>query len=65
MGVAFSVLGYLCVGYIELAALAVAPLFCEPEDLGLAVSFVGAVIALGGSISGASRNAAELCDMKI
>jgi hypothetical protein len=65
MGVTFSVLGCLCVGYIELAALAVAPLFCEPEDIGLAVSFVGAVRSLGGSISGASRNAAEICDMKI
>jgi hypothetical protein len=62
MGVAFSVLGCLCVGYIELAALAVAPLFCEAEDIGLAVSFVGAIRSLGGSISGGSRNEAEVCE---
>jgi len=51
LGVTFTILGCLCVGYIELAALAIAPLFCAPEDIGLAVSFVGAIRSLGGSIA--------------
>ena len=52
VGIALSLLGSFSVGFIELTSLAVAPLFCAPEDIGLAVGFISAVRSLGGSISG-------------
>jgi Fungal trichothecene efflux pump (TRI12) len=60
LGIGLSLVGSFCVGFIELTSLAVAPLFCAPEDIGLAVGLISAIRSLGGSISGALLNVHHL-----
>ncbi|KAF2254749.1 fungal trichothecene efflux pump [Trematosphaeria pertusa] len=51
MGVAFTILGPFFVGFIELAALSLAPLFCKAEDIGLSSGMLASIRAAGGSIA--------------
>jgi hypothetical protein len=51
MGIAFTILGPFFVGFIELAALSMAPLFCHPEDIGLSSGMLASIRAAGGSIA--------------
>jgi hypothetical protein len=39
------------VGFIELASLALAPLFCKAEDIGLASGLLASIRSAGGSIA--------------
>lgn len=52
LGVALTILGPYFVGVIETASLALAPLFCRPEDLGLASGLLGSIRAGGASVAG-------------
>lgn len=52
VGIALTILGPFCVGVIELSALSLAPLFCKPEDLGLASGLLGTIRSAGASIAG-------------
>lgn len=47
MGVAFTILGPFFVGFIELAALSLAPLFCKAEDIGLSSGMLASIRAAG------------------
>ncbi|ORY09230.1 fungal trichothecene efflux pump [Clohesyomyces aquaticus] len=51
MGIAFTILGPFFVGFIELAALSLAPLFCKPDDIGLSSGMLASIRAAGGSIA--------------
>ncbi|OAA64695.1 fungal trichothecene efflux pump [Niveomyces insectorum RCEF 264] len=51
VGLAVTIIGTFWVGFIELAALSLAPLFCKPEDIGLASGMLASIRAAGGSIS--------------
>ncbi|KAF2814997.1 fungal trichothecene efflux pump [Mytilinidion resinicola] len=51
MGIAFTILGPFFVGFIELAALSMAPLFCHAEDIGLSSGMLASIRAAGGSIA--------------
>ncbi|KAF2476712.1 fungal trichothecene efflux pump [Lindgomyces ingoldianus] len=51
MGIAFTILGPFFVGFIELAALSLAPLFCKAEDIGLSSGMLASIRAAGGSIA--------------
>ncbi|KAH8650071.1 fungal trichothecene efflux pump [Xylariales sp. PMI_506] len=51
MGIAFTILGPFFVGFIELASLALAPLFCKPSDIGLASGLLASIRSAGGSIA--------------
>lgn len=51
MGVALTILGPFFVGFIELASLALAPLFCKAEDIGLASGLLASIRSAGGSIA--------------
>lgn len=51
MGIAFTILGPFWVGFIELTSLALAPLFCKPEDIGLASGMLASIRSAGGSIA--------------
>lgn len=50
-GIAFTIIGPFFVGFIELASLALAPLFCKPEDIGLASGLLASIRSAGGSIA--------------
>lgn len=47
MGIAFTILGPFFVGFIELAALALAPLFCMPDELGVSSGMLASIRAAG------------------
>ncbi|ETS77956.1 hypothetical protein PFICI_10018 [Pestalotiopsis fici W106-1] len=51
MAVALVILGPFFVGFIELASLALAPLFCKPADIGLASGLLASIRSAGGSIA--------------
>lgn len=51
MGIAFTILGPFFVGFIELASLALAPLFCKAADIGLASGLLASIRSAGGSIA--------------
>lgn len=50
-GIALTILGPFMVGFIELASLALAPLFCRAEDIGLASGLLASIRSAGGSIA--------------
>lgn len=50
-GIALTILGPFWVGFIELSSMALAPLFCKPEDIGLASGMLASIRAAGGSIA--------------
>jgi hypothetical protein len=51
MGIAFTILGPFFVGFIELAALSLAPLFCKAEEIGVSSGMLASIRAAGGSIA--------------
>ncbi|CAK7232396.1 hypothetical protein SBRCBS47491_008255 [Sporothrix bragantina] len=51
LGIALTFLGPFCVGVVEVSALSLAPLFCRPEDLGLASGLLGTIRTGGASIA--------------
>ncbi|KAI0839239.1 trichothecene efflux pump [Hypoxylon sp. FL0890] len=50
-GIAFTIVGPFFVGVIEVCALALAPLFCRPVDIGLASGLLASIRSAGGSIA--------------
>ncbi|KAI0975287.1 fungal trichothecene efflux pump [Xylaria arbuscula] len=50
-GIALTLVGPFFVGVIELTSLAIAPLFCKPEDIGLASGLLASIRSAGGSIA--------------
>lgn len=56
LGIALTILGPFFVGIIELAALSLAPLFCKPEDLGVAAGLLGTIRSAGASIAGSDTH---------
>ncbi|KAI0169998.1 putative siderophore iron transporter [Hypoxylon sp. FL1284] len=50
-GIAFTMVGPFFVGVIEVCALALAPLFCKPVDIGLASGLLASIRSAGGSIA--------------
>jgi hypothetical protein len=50
-GIALTILGPFFVGFIELASLALAPLFCRAQDIGLASGLLASIRSAGGSIA--------------
>lgn len=50
-GIAFTVMGPFLVGFIELAAMSLSPLFCKPEEIGTASGMLAAIRAAGGSVA--------------
>jgi hypothetical protein len=50
-GIALTIIGPFFVGFIELASLALAPLFCKPADIGLASGLLASIRSAGGSIA--------------
>ncbi|KAM0277420.1 hypothetical protein ACHAQH_005782 [Verticillium albo-atrum] len=50
-GIALTIIGPFSVGFIELAALALAPLYCKPADIGLASGLLASIRSAGGSIA--------------
>ncbi|EED20904.1 siderophore iron transporter, putative [Talaromyces stipitatus ATCC 10500] len=53
MGLAFTALGGFFVGYLELITLIMCPLYCKPEDIGLASGFLGSAKQVAGTIAAA------------
>ncbi|CAK7207609.1 hypothetical protein SEUCBS139899_010419 [Sporothrix eucalyptigena] len=51
LGIAMTMLGPFCLGVVEVSALSLAPLFCRPEDLGLASGLLGTIRTGGASIA--------------
>ncbi|KAH7029838.1 fungal trichothecene efflux pump [Microdochium trichocladiopsis] len=51
LGVALTMLGPFFVGIIELLSLALAPLFCDPADIGLASGLLASIRSAGGSVA--------------
>jgi hypothetical protein len=51
MGIAFTIIGPFFVGVIELVSLAVAPLFCDAQDIGLASGLLASIRSAGGSVA--------------
>ncbi|KAF2104228.1 TRI12-domain-containing protein [Rhizodiscina lignyota] len=51
MGIAFTMIGPFFVGFIELASLALAPLFCKAADIGLASGLLASIRSAGGLIA--------------
>ncbi|KAF2110313.1 fungal trichothecene efflux pump [Lophiotrema nucula] len=51
MGIAFTIIGPFFVGFIELAALSLAPLFCKAEEIGVSSGMLASIRAAGGSIA--------------
>lgn len=51
LGVALTILGPFFVGFIELVSLALAPLFCAAQDIGLASGLLASIRSAGGSIA--------------
>ncbi|KAJ5908730.1 hypothetical protein N7495_001412 [Penicillium taxi] len=52
-GIAFTGLGGLATGYLELITLIMCPLYCKPEDIGLASGFLGSAKQVAGTIAAA------------
>lgn len=50
-GIALTIIGPFMVGFNELASLALAPLFCKAEDIGLASGLLASIRSAGGSIA--------------
>ncbi|KAJ6019441.1 hypothetical protein N7522_001508 [Penicillium canescens] len=50
-GLAFTAIGGFAVGYLELITLIMCPLYCEPEDIGLASGFLGSAKQVAGTIA--------------
>lgn len=50
-GIALTIVGPFFVGFIELASLALAPLFCKPADIGLASGLLASIRSAGGSVA--------------
>jgi MFS family permease len=50
-GVAFMFLSCMCVGIIELSALALAPLVCPPEEIGVATGTLGSIRSAGSTVA--------------
>lgn len=50
-GIALTILGPFFVGFIELASLALAPLFCAAQDIGLASGLLASIRSAGGSVA--------------
>ncbi|KAI5865780.1 trichothecene efflux pump [Durotheca rogersii] len=50
-GIAFTMAGPFFVGVIEVCALALAPLFCRPADIGLASGLLASIRSAGGSVA--------------
>lgn len=51
MGIAFTIVGPFFVGFIELASLSLAPLFCKASDIGLASGLLSSIRSAGSSVS--------------
>ena len=51
LGIALTILGPFFVGFIELTSLALAPLFCKAEDIGLASGLLASIRSAGGSVA--------------
>ncbi|PCG92126.1 Major facilitator superfamily domain, general substrate transporter [Penicillium occitanis (nom. inval.)] len=51
MGLAFTAIGGFFVGYLELITLIMCPLYCKPEDIGLASGFLGSAKQVAGTIA--------------
>ncbi|EPE02852.1 trichothecene efflux pump [Ophiostoma piceae UAMH 11346] len=51
MGIAFTIVGPFFVGFIELASLSLAPLFCKGSDIGLASGLLSSIRSAGSSVS--------------
>lgn len=50
-GIALTMIGPFFVGVIEVCALALAPLFCRPVDIGLASGLLASIRSAGGSVA--------------
>ncbi|KAJ5937122.1 hypothetical protein N7466_003572 [Penicillium verhagenii] len=50
-GIAFTAIGGFAVGYLELITLIMCPLYCKPEDIGLASGFLGSAKQVAGTIA--------------
>ncbi|KAJ5155934.1 hypothetical protein N7492_008737 [Penicillium capsulatum] len=50
-GIAFTAVGGFAVGYLEIITLIMCPLYCKPEDIGLASGFLGAAKQVAGTIA--------------
>ncbi|KAJ5152785.1 uncharacterized protein N7482_009263 [Penicillium canariense] len=50
-GIAFTAIGGFAVGYLELITLIMCPLYCKPEDIGLASGFLGSAKQVMGTIA--------------
>ncbi|PYI31179.1 siderophore iron transporter [Aspergillus indologenus CBS 114.80] len=50
-GIAFTAIGGFAVGYLELITLIMCPLYCKPEDIGLASGFLGSAKQIFGTIA--------------
>lgn len=47
----FTAIGGFGVGYLELITLIMCPLYCKPEDIGLASGFLGSAKQVAGTIA--------------
>ncbi|KAJ5106234.1 hypothetical protein N7456_002909 [Penicillium angulare] len=50
-GIAFTAIAGFAVGYLELITLIMCPLYCKPEDIGLASGFLGSAKQVAGTIA--------------
>ncbi|GLA38191.1 hypothetical protein AnigIFM63309_005197 [Aspergillus niger] len=50
-GIAFTALGGFFVGYLELITIIMCPLYCSPQDIGLASGFLGSAKQVAGTIA--------------
>ncbi|RAL02180.1 trichothecene efflux pump [Aspergillus ibericus CBS 121593] len=50
-GIAFTAIGGFWVGYLELITIIMCPLYCKPEDIGLASGFLGSAKQVAGTIA--------------
>ena len=50
-GLALTIIGPFFVGFIELVALALAPLFCAPSEIGVASGLLASIRSAGGSVA--------------
>ncbi|RAL14138.1 trichothecene efflux pump [Aspergillus homomorphus CBS 101889] len=50
-GIAFTAIGGFAVGYLELITIIMCPLYCKPEDIGLASGFLGSAKQIFGTIA--------------
>ncbi|RAK94022.1 siderophore iron transporter [Aspergillus costaricaensis CBS 115574] len=50
-GIAFTAIGGFWVGYLELITIIMCPLYCSPQDIGLASGFLGSAKQVAGTIA--------------